>query len=101
MITLFTFRRTPEVKIWNEWNEMENRHNCQHLKTPVLWFFSATYVTLVVRIWDDYNYAPPFAASYVLMKGDLSSGKLKVLVNQCLNVTFGLCGSRLLDFANK
>lgn len=78
MITLFTFRRTPEVKIWNEWNEIENRHNCQHLKTPVLWFFPATYVTVVVRIWDEYNYALPFVASYVLMKGDLSSGKLKV-----------------------
>ena len=82
MITSFTFGRTPEVQIWNEWHQIENRHSCQHLKTPILWFFSATYVTVVVRIWDDYNYAPPFVAYYVLMEGDLSSGKLTVLVNQ-------------------
>lgn len=101
MTTIFNLGRTPEVQIWNEWHQIEYRHNCQHLKTPVLWFFSATFVTVVVRIGDNYNYAPPFVADYVLVKGDLSSCKLKVLVNQCLNVTFGIYSSRLLDFANK
>ena len=99
--TIFIFGRTPEVQIWDEWHQIKYIHRCQRLKTPVLWFFSTTVVTVVVRIEDNYNYAPPFVADYVLVKGDLSSGKLRVLVNQCFNVTFGIYSSRLLDFANK
>lgn len=99
--TILIFGRTPEVQIWDEWHQIEYMHRCQQLKTPLLWFFSATFVTVVVRIEDNYNYAPPFVADYVLVKGDLSSGKVRVLVNQCLNVTLGIYSSRLLDFANK
>ena len=96
--TILIFGRTPEVQIWDEWHQIEHMYRCQQLKTPILWFFSTTVVTVVVRIEDNYNYAQPFVADYVLVKGDLSSGKLKVLVNQCFNVTFGIYCSRLLDF---
>ena len=99
--SILIFGRTPEVQIWDEWHQIEYIYRCQQLKTPVLWFFSTTVVTVVVRIEDNYNSAPPFVADYVLVNGDLSSGKLRVLVNQCFNVMCGIYSSRLLDFANK
>ena len=76
-ILTFLTNRTPEIQFWNDKHEEEeSRHNCQHLEHAALRYFSSTYLTVVVRIWEGYDNSPPFFAAYTMVKGSLNSGKI-------------------------